>query len=151
MEELYRKTESVMKGETEYFETTCGVRQGGSESPKLFNLFLDYIMRIYNNEAEKLDLGVSFKFRIKDQARIRGDSLPYRGIENYIWIEYADDLALTADSKEKLQVASDLLYGLLKRFGLADDTGCNPQELDNAMSNKEDWRKRVMQCRPRST
>ena len=34
---------------------------------------------------------------------------------------------------------------------LADDTGCNPQELDNAMSNKEDWRKRVMQCRPRST
>ena len=73
MEELYRKTESVMKGETEYFETTCGVRQGGSESPNLFNLFLDYIMRIYNNEAEKLDLGVSFKFRIKDQARIRGD------------------------------------------------------------------------------
>ena len=34
---------------------------------------------------------------------------------------------------------------------LADDTGCNPQELDNAMSNKEDWRKRVMQCRSRST
>ena len=34
---------------------------------------------------------------------------------------------------------------------LADDTGCYPQELDNAMSNKEDWRKRIMQCRPRST
>ena len=33
---------------------------------------------------------------------------------------------------------------------LADDTGCEPQELDNAMTNKEDWRKRVMQCRPRS-
>ena len=30
MEEIYKKTESVMKGPTDYFETTCGVRQGGS-------------------------------------------------------------------------------------------------------------------------
>ena len=90
MEESYRKTESVMKGETEYFETKCGVRQGGSESPNLFNLFLDYIMRIYNNEAEKLDLGVSFQFRIKDQAQIRGDPVPNRGTENYAWIGYAN-------------------------------------------------------------
>ena len=43
IEELYKKTESTMKGDTEYFETTSGVRQGGSESPNLFNLFLDYI------------------------------------------------------------------------------------------------------------
>ena len=55
MEELYKKTESVMKGETTYFETTSGVRQGGPESPNLFNLFLDYIMRIYNERAEELD------------------------------------------------------------------------------------------------
>ena len=33
---------------------------------------------------------------------------------------------------------------------LAEDTGCKLQELDNAMMNKDDWRKRVMQCRPRS-
>jgi len=28
IEELYKKTESVMMGETMYFETTSGVRQG---------------------------------------------------------------------------------------------------------------------------
>ena len=139
MEELYSKTESVMKGETEYFETTCGVRQGGSESPNLFNLFLDYIMRIYNNEAEKLDLGVSFKFRIKDQARIRGDSVPYRGIENYVWFGYADDLALTANSKEKLQVASDLLYGLLKRFGLVVSLDKTKTMVLNYQGKDEDY------------
>ena len=65
IEELYKKTESTMKGDTEYFETTSGVRQGGSESPNLFNLFLDYIMRIYNDHASKLGLGVSFKFRLE--------------------------------------------------------------------------------------
>jgi hypothetical protein len=118
MEELYKKTESVMKGETEYFETTSGVRQGGSESPNLFNLFLDYIMRIYSNKAEELGLGVSFKFRIKDQARVRNDPIPYCGVENYLWIGYADDLVLTAESQESLQRATNLLAELLKKFGL---------------------------------
>ena len=33
---------------------------------------------------------------------------------------------------------------------LADDTGCRKQELNNAMTNKDDWRKRVMQCRASS-
>ena len=33
---------------------------------------------------------------------------------------------------------------------LADDTGCNTQELSNAMNNKDDWRKRVKQCRASS-
>ena len=33
---------------------------------------------------------------------------------------------------------------------LADDTGCRPQELKNAMNNKEDWRKRVMRSRASS-
>ena len=81
-----------MKGEKEFFETTSGVRQGGSESPNLFNLFLDYIMLIYNDLATKLGLGVSFKFRIKDQARDRSDTEAYRREMSYPWIGYADDL-----------------------------------------------------------
>ena len=35
-------------------------------------------------------------------------------------------------------------------YQLADDTGCNAQELSNAMNNKEDWRKCVLQCRASS-
>ena len=76
MEELYKNTESTMKGEDTYFETTSGVRQGCSESPNLFNRFLDYIMRFYNEQAEELGLGTSLKFRIKDQARNRSDRAP---------------------------------------------------------------------------
>ena len=93
MEELYKKTESVMKGETTYFETTSGVRQGGPESPNLFNIFLDCIMRIYDERAGELGLGISFKFRVKDQARERKDPVPYRGSVNSAWLGYASAVA----------------------------------------------------------
>ena len=55
-----------MKGEEEYFETTSGVRQGGPESPNIFNIYLDYIMRIYNNHAKLMGIGVTFEFLRQD-------------------------------------------------------------------------------------
>ena len=77
IEELYKRTLSCMKDEDDFFETSSGVRQGGSESPCLFNLYLDYIMRIYENEARKHDLGLEISFRIKDQARDRAEGQNY--------------------------------------------------------------------------
>ena len=139
MEELYRKTESVLKGETEYFETTSGVRQGGPESPNLFNLFLDYIMRIYDRRAEELELGVSFKFRINDQARKRNDPIPYRGVKRYAWLGYADDLALTAETREKLQLAADVLSDLLQRFGLVISIEKTKTMILNFKGKKEEY------------
>ena len=107
-----------MKGEEEYFETTSGVRQGGPESPNLFNLYLDYIMRIYNNHAKLMGIGVTFEFRIKDQAITGSDRFEYRGQGEYPWLGYADDLVLTATSPADLQRAADLLSSLLSKFGL---------------------------------
>ena len=118
MEELYKRTLSNMKGEEDdYFETTSGVRQGGSESPNLYNLYMDYIMRVYENSAKELDLGISLKFRIKDQARKRGDH-DYHGTGVYCWLGYADDLVIPSESQEKLQIASNLLSEIFSRFGL---------------------------------
>ena len=122
MEALYTKTLSCMKGDDEYFETTSGVRQGGPESPNLFNLYLDYVMRIYNHHAKNMGLGISFSYRIKDQARDRKDKSKYRGDGFYPWLGYADDLVLTADSQTQLQSAADLLDDLLTRFGLVIST-----------------------------
>ena len=67
----------------EYFETTSGVPQGGPESPNLFNLYLDYIMRIYNNHAKLMGIGVTFEFRIKDQAITGSDRFEYHGQGEY--------------------------------------------------------------------
>ena len=65
--------------------------------------------------------------------------MPYRGSENYVWFGYADDLAVTADSKEKLQVASDLLYGLLKRFGLVVSLDKTKTMILNYQGKDEDY------------
>ena len=35
------------------FRTTNGVRQGGPESPPLFNLYIDFVMRIFCHACEK--------------------------------------------------------------------------------------------------
>ena len=105
MEELYKRTLSNMKGEEDdYFEIKSGVRQGGSETPNLYNLYMDYIMRVYENSAKELDLGIYLKFRIKDQARKRGDH-DYHGTGVYCWLGYAADLVIPSESQEKLQIA----------------------------------------------
>ena len=57
-------------------------------------------------------------FRVKDQARKRADHVAYKGSANYIWLGYADDLALTAVSKDHLQTAANVLCDLLQNFGL---------------------------------
>ena len=48
-------------------------------------------MRIYNDHASKLRLGISFKFRIKDQARDRSNKSTYRDKKNYPWFGYAEN------------------------------------------------------------
>ena len=48
LENLCRRTSSQTPHKFNLcFETTSGVRQGGPESPLLFNLYLDYVMRIF--------------------------------------------------------------------------------------------------------
>ena len=118
MEELYRKTEAALKTseDPKYFEMTSGVRQGGPESPNLFNLYLDYIMRIYNKKVKDLGIVVEYNYRINDQARKRGET--YRGRGEFPWLGYADDLTLIAATTENLQLAADTIADLLSRFGL---------------------------------
>ena len=117
MEELYLKTEAALKSDDpKYFVTTSGVRQGGSESPNLFNLFLDYIMRIYNEKVKELGIIVKYHYRIKDQVRKRGEQ--YSGQGDFPWVGYADDLTLVADSQLNLQKAANIFTDLLGAYGL---------------------------------
>ena len=48
IESLYHYTTTALS-ETpdDVFELTTGVRQGGPESPPLYNLFMDYVMRVF--------------------------------------------------------------------------------------------------------
>ena len=46
-------TTSLAENPDDNFELTVGVRQGGPESPMLYNLFMDFLMRIYLEECKK--------------------------------------------------------------------------------------------------
>ena len=68
---------------TDWFQIGKGVRQGCILSPCLFNLYAEYFMR--NAELEEAQAGI----------KISG-----RNINN---LRYADDITLTAESKEELK------------------------------------------------
>ena len=48
LQSLYSNTKTSINGDlNNVFKTYVGVRQGGPESPFLYNLYMDYVLRIY--------------------------------------------------------------------------------------------------------
>lgn len=71
LENLYKQTSTEIKDNpTLNFRTTSGVRQGGPESPLLFNLFIDYVLRVFLDKCKKEKVPFAkYDFRILDAAR----------------------------------------------------------------------------------
>ena len=83
LEALYEYTTTSLK-ETpdDLFKLILGVRQGGPESPPLYNLIMDYVMRVYMDACEKY--GIQFlklSFRVTSTAinREERSAKTYRG------------------------------------------------------------------------
>ena len=54
LESLYSNTTTALAETPEdTFSLTVGVRQGGPESPMLYNLYMDFVMRIYLDECKE--------------------------------------------------------------------------------------------------
>jgi hypothetical protein len=84
LESLYKHTTNVLTQDPVHpFETTSGVRQVGPESPSLFNLYIDWVMRvfIYKCEQNNQIKFISYKYRISNTAttRIQRARYPARG------------------------------------------------------------------------
>ena len=79
----HEATVGTVHGTTDWFQIGKGVRQGCIWSPRLFNLYAEYIMR--NAGLEEAQAGI----------KIAG-----RNINN---LRYADDTTLMAESEEELQ------------------------------------------------
>ena len=96
------------------FELSTGVRQGGPESP-LYNLIMDYVMRVYEHECSKENIQfVKFKYMIRTTACTRGERMAdYYGDHLVDW-SGADDIKLFLD----LQNALTLLHSVFNKFGL---------------------------------
>ena len=110
LEKLYENTSLSMEETT--FETTNGVRQGGPESPNLFNLYIDFVMRVFLEKSRHFEEIKFFehKYRLnlraisrKQRAKMRENNQRSWGISVIPWSGYADDLVLYLLSCEGLQ------------------------------------------------
>ena len=121
-ESLYSFTTTALtETPDDKFELTVGVRQGGPESPMLYNLFMDFVMRIYL-DACKQD-GIKFlqlKYNIPKTASSTGKT----AIGNFTldWSGYADDLLLAFENEESLCRGVAILDETFKRYRLTINT-----------------------------
>jgi len=87
------ETYAVMTDEKmeEAFRTTSGVRQGGCESPYCFNLYLDFILRIFEHECLQQNIHIELQYRIPNEATDRTQRTEERSsgvliIPTLVWI-----------------------------------------------------------------
>jgi len=99
-EKLYEETESCVQvngKRSTTFNIKTGVRQGCAAAPELFNCVIDYVMTRTTN---RLPFGLQFGDRILTDA------------------DFADDLALVADSIDQLTDALEVLKEEAAKVGL---------------------------------
>ena len=122
LEALYNYlTTALAETPEDVITLTLGVRQGGPESPLLYNLFMDYVMRVYMDSCKKEGIKfITLKYRIRSTASLREerDSKTYRGEYEIDWSGYADYLELYFEDVINLQRGLILLNETFIRFHL---------------------------------
>ena len=124
LEKLYINTSLTFEEINETFNTSSGVRQGGPESPFLFNLFIDFVMRVFMKNSHDINFFQhKYRFNVKSFTRteryeMRNNGVPLNGCSKLPWGGYADDLVLFCLDLESLKSGTELLNEIFTRFGL---------------------------------
>ena len=96
----------IQEKQEDKFELTAGVRQGGQESPMLYNLYMDFVMRIFLESCK--NEGVQFlklQYLIPESA-----SSSTRCASGEVAIDccgYADDLLIVFENKDDIKKGID--------------------------------------------
>ena len=121
LETLYSHTTTALADNLDdVFRLLSGVRQGGSESPTLYNLYMDYVMRIFMDICKTEDIEfLTLRYQIRATATTLEDRrTPYQGEHVIDWSEYADDLMIVLENEKELQRALIVLNDTFERFHL---------------------------------
>ena len=120
---MYEGTTASIKGMESRFDVLVGCRQGGQESPCLFNYYFDYVLKVAASEIDKRfpnGWGVESKFSIPHLCTNRQQRQVGKmsGVQVIQWILYADDAVLFCKNPEDAQTILSILNITCKRFGL---------------------------------
>ena len=118
LESLYSHTTTALaESPDDIFEITLGVRQGGPESPILYNLYMDFVMRVYLDTCKSKNIQfLELHYKIPGSAS--SDGRIKAGNQKIEWVGYADDLILAFNDRKSLQLAMDTLNTTFYRYGL---------------------------------
>ena len=94
---IYTGTTAIVTASRKSFPIETGCRQGGIESPVLFNIYFDTVCRVLNYELKRVlgdDYGIKFSYRIPNEATSRTQRSKCRsnGISSIDHALYADDM-----------------------------------------------------------
>ena len=119
---FYTGTSAAIKGSKTFFETFTGCRQGGLESPVIFNVYMDFVLRCAEYEVLQQfpNTGLEYSYRIpghcstREQRSVHGLS----GTERLRMILYADDIAILCKNIDELASILNIYDQTFLRFGL---------------------------------
>ena len=117
-------TTALSQCDEDIFELFSGVRQGGPESPMLYNLYMDYVMRIFIAACKEANINF-FKtsYCIPGPARTQKHGVLGKfGSVTVDWLGYADDLVLLFKDLSSLLKGLNLLNETFRRYQLEINT-----------------------------
>ena len=117
LENMYGKTVAWLKDEVARFESTCGVRQGGTESPIAYNCLAQIALDSFEKRCRDAGLeDFKIPFSIPKNASDTGKIEKGETIINYLG--YADDLAIFAFDLDTLERKTRILWDIFVEFDL---------------------------------
>ena len=105
---------------SDVIEVRNGLRQGCTMSPVLFNLFFTAVMRMWRDECKDIEgfgIGVGY---IVDEGRLKVGIKKDTGKEKRTKLtdmQFADDAAAVATTREALELMAKKLIAVCKRWG----------------------------------
>ena len=118
---FYTGTSAAIKGSKVFFRTFTGCRQGGLESPVLFNIYLDFVLRCIEHQIlQKFpNTGLQYTYLIPGHCSTmeKRSVLGLSVIQRIRLLLYADDIALLCTNVDELaeivKIYDDTFPGLV--------------------------------------
>ena len=123
LKEIYTNTSARISGLKKFFFVKAGCRQGGIESPIIFNIYFDTVCKVLDYELKKTlgdGYGIEIRYRITNEAtsRTQRTKHPSNGVTKLLRALYADDMYTIFRNRATLQKGMIMVEEVFTRYGL---------------------------------
>ena len=123
---VYTGTIAAIKHTVDQFQIHTGCRQGGIESPMIFNIYMDFVLRCAEHEVQSKypESGLKYSYQINIEASTR-EQRKLHGLRGNDWLRmllYADDIVLFCENIEELQGVIDIYNRTFKQLKTSDNS-----------------------------